>query len=540
MSDDQVSSEGCRAYNSGRLCYRATKSPGCPYVHDNDARKKALEKKRLASEKRKLAASRAKLQEQYNKDLTSKNPNKAKQVSGKFSHVADINSKIEAVINQANTDIQCSTAETLNSDIISNMVAKINDIQLDNVTVTQFETVYQLSWATVIYSKPVAQLAKAHGDLVKVNRKVCKFFLAGFCRKGDRCDFLHGQSARTVAEVLTPKPRPVTESEQVAVGNSEALGTYARTAPKGIVVPKVVSPQVEQPRALVPASDPPANDGFVNFNKNSWDTYSTLSGWAKNNVRLTATTNALIPYIRAGKIPRNVLIPGRDKAPDSVVFHPFGRLPAELRIKIWNYALKDREGAARVMWKWDDYYMGNYYRSRLASMDPPPPFLHVNKEARSIACHHYNLTFGTMQAGPETFFNYKQDGLFLQTASPDQILLMTKLFLERERNLIQILQAPLRDFVHNPEGFVDAICRFRGLKYLWLAVADTREDEHWARDPRMAKRVTRAIEPCWMRRAKRAGQLVPVPKVGINLLDGLKAKYYGIDGITWGGKTPSP
>jgi hypothetical protein len=103
--------------------------------------------------------------------------------------------------------------------------------------------------------------------------------------------------------------------------------------------------------------------------------------------------------------------------------------------------------------------------------------------------------------------------------------------------MIRYLQVPLRDFIHNPHGFVNAVCRFKSLQILYLAVADTREDEHWARDPRMAKKVTRAIEPLWVRRQKTAPQPASVPTVHVNLINGLAARYYGIDGITWSGKT---
>jgi hypothetical protein len=553
MDEGKVSTQGCRYYNHGLVCYRAAKSPGCPYVHNNDARKEAMEKKKSIDLKkkkdRKLAASRAKLQEKYNKDLASKTPdvpntNKAKQVS-KSTNTAIINSKIEAIINQANADIQCSTVATLNSGIIDSMVSKTNNLQLHNVTVRPFETVYQLTWATVIYSKPIAQLAQKQKELLKAQRKVCKYFRAGSCWKGDRCNMSHDQSSWSAA---APK---ATEAASVAVEQPKSLVTYATTASQGIAIaPKVVPPKVEQPKVIITSTAPPAveqaqtiiaapalptNQDLINFNKKSWDTSDTLHNWACQNLRMTTATKFLVPYIMAGKIPKSVLFGSSDKASDKEVFQYFELLPAELRIQIWKYAMKNYVGKARVVWKWDDYHMGNYYHSRLESKNPPPPFLHVNKETRSLATGHYDLTFATMQSGPETFFNYEQDILFLQTAFASQILPMVKLFHDHERNLIQQLTVPLRDFIHNERGFIDAITRFRDLKCLKLAVADTREDEYWARNPRMAKKVTRAIEALWIRRHRNAPTTVPLPTVEMMLLDGIVAKFYGIDGITWGG-----
>jgi hypothetical protein len=210
MSDCQISEEGCPLWNNGFRC-KASETTGCPHVHDNFLRKEAQEKKRLENLKKrkeqKLAVSRSQLQGQYNSVLATKTPNiptanRAKPITSiKVANTAQVNSRIKSIIKQTDNRVQRSTPATFNSDIISSMVAKINNLKVAHVAVTKFETVHRLNWATVIYSKPNAQLAS---KFPKSSNSVCRKFLAGLCQRGVDCRYSHLVPSPTNPQVPWP------------------------------------------------------------------------------------------------------------------------------------------------------------------------------------------------------------------------------------------------------------------------------------------------------------------------------------------------
>ena len=96
-------------------------------------------------------------------------------------------------------------------------------------------------------------------------------------------------------------------------------------------------------------------------------------------------------------------------------FTLFPKLPPELRIKIWSFALEprvveiDEHTSTRAMGKWTYDY---------GRCGKPPSLLQVNAEARSIAMSSHRLSFFNVVGGP-TYFNFEKDTLHLRRFRPE-------------------------------------------------------------------------------------------------------------------------
>lgn len=566
MSDYEVSEVGCHFWNTGLYC-RAGATTGCPNVHDNYLRKEALTKKRQDNLKKKteqnLAVSRTTLQTQYNNVLASKTSNiprtnKAKQLTSiKRTDTAEVNSRIESIINQTDREIQRSADENLDSSMTSSMIAKINNVKVNNVTVTKFETTYRLSWATVIYSKPNSLLAS---KFPKINSRVCKFFLnTGSCRKGDRCNYSHYVVSPTNPQAPWPSFKPERQRTDVHPGEAvipphlghrlvssppmyswDVLGShdpvevhqpkeaYVATAHDDVVATTTKAQHSKSPSEASASALSPES---VNSSQKTWESVrrASTTETQPSDAERWALATQKIGFIE----PEMNCV----KAPDTATFHGFSNLPAELRLKIWGIAMKDYRQTARLVHKWDNYHMGTYYGSRLAPQNPSPSFLRINKEAREIAGHyHFTKSFGTMFSGPETWFNFENDRLFLQTESALRLVETAQLILPRERKLIRYIQLPLRDFIHHPTGFTEIVTGLHNLKSVFLIASDDPEDWHWTRNPRMCRQVRKAIEKDWFRRQEKyhPNDVRKMPDIWIDLVGKDVAKAYGVDGICWG------
>ncbi|KAE9380738.1 hypothetical protein N431DRAFT_433006 [Stipitochalara longipes BDJ] len=525
-------------------------------------KKKRTESKKKKKKERNLAASRAALQNQYNNVLVAKTPNipnvnKAKKITSvKRTNVGQVNSRIEPIIKLGGTEVQQSTPESLNPNIISSLVAKINNLENDTVIVNKFETVHRLSWATVVYSKPNAQLAS---KFRKTKDKVCKFFLAGCCKDGDRCHYSHYVVSPTNPQAPWPGVKHEPFEPEMEIGPDgirrekcpapkyswdiyninapveiqQPKESYAATASKGIVKAQAIPPKIQHSNTPSQGSASISSQRSVNSSENSWDNSRRSS---TTSTQLSDAERWALEIQRQAPIDIPAVIYG-EKAPMSATFHGFQGLPAELRIKIWKLAFKDYHQTARVVWKWDDFHMGNYYRSRLESQNPLPTFLLVSKEVKDIACqYHFEESFGTQQAAPETWFNFENDRLFIQSESPNKLVKMAQLLIPHERKMVTYLQLPLKDFVHNPNGFTEVVTSFINLKGLYLIASRAWEDKHWTQNPRIGKKVMRCIEKNWIRRQKkyRPDDMLPVPHVNIELVSQKEAQTYRVDGIQWG------
>jgi hypothetical protein len=161
----------------------------------------------------------------------------------------------------------------------------------------------------------------------------------------------------------------------------------------------------------------------------------------------------------------------------------------------------------------------------------------VSKEVKQIACqYHFEQSFGTEQAAPETWFNFENDRLFIQTESPIKLLKTVQLIIPRERKMVSHLQLPLKDFVHNSIDFVEVVTSFINLQGLYLIASVALEDRPWTQNPRMVKKVKHAIEKNWVRRQEKycPDDMLPVPQIWLSLVSQAEAQTYGVDGIQWG------
>ncbi|KAE8447452.1 hypothetical protein EG329_010725 [Mollisiaceae sp. DMI_Dod_QoI] len=89
-------------------------------------------------------------------------------------------------------------------------------------------------------------------------------------------------------------------------------------------------------------------------------------------------------------------------------FHPFSRLPAELRLNIWEFSLQPR------IVTWDNPRRLDRYRwPRFEFKNIIPTLLHINQESRTFARFRYR----DFQKGIHYYFNADLDTLFTSTPS---------------------------------------------------------------------------------------------------------------------------
>ncbi|THV55589.1 hypothetical protein BGAL_0006g00410 [Botrytis galanthina] len=93
-----------------------------------------------------------------------------------------------------------------------------------------------------------------------------------------------------------------------------------------------------------------------------------------------------------------------DKAPSSTgfpkSFHLFAKLPTELRLQIWNYAILLTSPYIGLSWSQSE--------NRFISDRKPPPILHTSSESRSISLAYWTFSSPIFS---HTCINYDQDFL---------------------------------------------------------------------------------------------------------------------------------
>jgi hypothetical protein len=529
---------------------------GCHYVHDNDLGKEVSEKMQNDP---KMIVSCTNLQGQYNNSLTPKTPsiiksNKANRFVPLKVNNAGINARIESIINLADKEVKHSTPANLDSNFKSSPVTNFgSNLKVKPVKVTPFHTTYRLSWATVTYSKPNAQLARRFPLRSWAH---CRRFLAGVPHNPDTCRYTHpcpeNPNAPWPAVVETPfLPQmecyldmrcspPQTKQRRFCPAPKYSWDVYNAMAPPEDQLPK--DPYIiEAPKQTYANA---ASRGLGRRSKTSSEGSAVFSSQFGNSSHSTSNDPQLSDAERWALEVAPVKIPAppvrrrcRDRARANATFPRFSELPAELRNKIWYMAFNDHSQTVRLAWRWDDEHEGNYYGSRLDPLCRAPELLQVCKEARDIGLgHYYRQSFGTMQSRPNTWFNFENDKIFLQTRSALQLVNTAKQLIRRERQLIKGLMLPLRDFVHNPDSFVEVVTSFINLRQICLVASKHPEDKHWTQDKKLAHKVKKAIEARWTRRQEkyRPEDKLPVPLVGRKLLNPMVAKCCGVDGIVWG------
>ncbi|KAF8858013.1 hypothetical protein BDZ45DRAFT_674319 [Acephala macrosclerotiorum] len=388
-------------------------------------------------------------------------------------------------------------------------------------------------------------------------QKKCRNFSRGHCKFGDKCKFLHeskqpANSTTAVSnhqqEVAGPaksdaKPMQCTWAQAAAkavapvVVAKPAFKTQYKPKPKPKSVAKIEpSSPLSTASSLVltsTVSSPPSGSSLTSLESTSWDPTVSHRSWAEGKLLLTTKCMFLAPYIVAGEVTAQLLTYGLgDQKSDE--FHYFPHLPGEIRNKIWGFALQDTVNNCTI--KWDRnvgedvvYQFGDGFEA----VSPEPAILLVNQESRSFAIGQYELTFGTNYDSAKVMLNYERDRLFVITKGNHQIGPIFKLMLKRDTQRIVRLALPLRDAYVDVETIGQAVSKCRNLKAFELVVGNSKTDEPFSHDKKIVRKVKDALEFYWVNRWGTRGDSPSVPKVRIDVIDGVDAHFYGIDNVEW-------
>jgi hypothetical protein len=509
VEEYEVSTKLCEAYSSGRRCKLELKG-GCPDVHDSNARRDALEKQRTrrqeSLQKQRLEKSREKLEHQYNKTVTATPKTTQKGLS--TTPPPTIPASPATTSQATQTDPLCKVLTIIkhNSNSVSgkveqefcraflkpggckwgNKCKRVHDIRLRRATLKDLNLKRSKVQTQPGNSKEESNTGWKALVRKKESRKISS-------RMGDS---------------MTGLKALVTSNVSTTTEESKAFTTYAQATRANIV--------------QIPAPQPPT------IVKKKWDK-EELARWACRHLKDGTVMKYLAPHLLAGKIPQRFFDVIPERAPRDSMFHYFSLLPSELRNQIWTYVLDTEQYDCRIMWKYDDEYQGNYFNSRLIPQNVTPRLLHVNREARSMAMTRFSYTFATTNSGPRCWFDYSKDRLFIHTRNPSELYQITDIMLKPDIQRVTCLAVPLRDYILCKDDFCRAVVRFRGLRHLWLVVGDGKEDLQYSEDAKLAERAQKWLMPVWKgRNPKRA-----TPKVDLQIIDGLKAHVWKIDGLVW-------
>jgi hypothetical protein len=109
------------------------------------------------------------------------------------------------------------------------------------------------------------------------------------------------------------------------------------------------------------------------------------------------------------------------------VFTKFPELPAEIQLKIWNYA-------ARVPRALELQYC--IVDRKFLTFQHPPAILHASSDSRTIGLGIYHLSFGTDKHPPTTYFNPFYDTIYFGFRQyDDEIAFMVEHFYQQSGSL---------------------------------------------------------------------------------------------------------
>lgn len=263
----------------------------------------------------------------------------------------------------------------------------------------------------------------------------------------------------------------------------------------------------------------------------TWE-QSDYWAWAKRNLTNATAIKLARTYCQGlenGTGPRKMFSGMGKQAPPGTTFHYFSLLPYEIREDIWLYALSMEKNDVRLIWMYETGDNGHCTNTSFVNANQQQRLLLVNHELRDLALkHNYKLAFGTKHSRPQTYFDYSRDRLFLHTRHSNELPALVKYLHPRERDRILTLAVPLRDFVTGDEhSNAEALGKFRSVKRIHLVCGDGLEDRTYAGagDKGLAKAIQRMLYDTW-RRTDDPGSW---PRVRMNTIPALTAKYFGID-----------
>lgn len=106
---------------------------------------------------------------------------------------------------------------------------------------------------------------------------------------------------------------------------------------------------------------------------------------------------------------RSVSVENNSSEKSSPAFTLFPKLPTELRLQIWKYALPGPR-VIRVKKNWKMFLPG-----RIRAAAKPPAILQTNSESRQLAMRFYELSFNSAIKGRPIDINYRVDALYMES-----------------------------------------------------------------------------------------------------------------------------
>ena len=99
--------------------------------------------------------------------------------------------------------------------------------------------------------------------------------------------------------------------------------------------------------------------------------------------------------------------------PSTTIFTLFPKLPLELRLQIWEFALPQPRVIEAYPHRDDNGQLLDNYASCRAIVVAPPAILHTNRESRILAQRTYTLAFNGPFREP-IYFDFQRDTLLIQ------------------------------------------------------------------------------------------------------------------------------
>lgn len=153
-------------------------------------------------------------------------------------------------------------------------------------------------------------------------------------------------------------------------------------------------------------------------------------------------------------------------------FHKFPELAVEIRLKIWNEALKFPRTAHLRLYDVKDQYGEKTGEHGLMdiSRDSTPLLFRVCQESRAEALKTYRFCFGRK---PQTYFNYDNDCVYLDTQSIPEILQILDTLSLTDLTYMRRVTMKVHDWADAGEAeFRERFWRFSSLGLLELLLGD--------------------------------------------------------------------
>ncbi|RDW59602.1 hypothetical protein BP6252_12689 [Coleophoma cylindrospora] len=146
------------------------------------------------------------------------------------------------------------------------------------------------------------------------------------------------------------------------------------------------------------------------------------------------------------------------------VFHLFPNLPGEIRLKVWNYILKEPR-VVDISCERGLLPGSRRYAKSFGSKSPPPALLYVNRETRYEALAVYQPYFETAYSTKCTYLNCDQDAIRLNDST-------LTYFGKQERSCIQTMIIEVSDYSYFGPYYMETLKTMSKLKNLELISSD--------------------------------------------------------------------